>query len=75
MEFTKGEIVSHVSMSNRFFIIIEDYKNGQFLVEECGDNFFGIKEQFVFIGKYLLTKSDRRNYVIDDILNFESKNE
>lgn len=75
MGFSRGDIVSHKSMFNKFYVIIEDYKNGQFLVEEYDDNFFGVKEKHVFIGKYLLTKSDRRNYVIDDLLNFTSKNE
>ena len=70
MKFERGDIVSHKNSFNRFYIVIEDYKNGQYLCEDCED-FHGVKEKKVFIGKYLLTKSDRRDYVIDDLLNEE----
>lgn len=66
--FKKGDIVSHSSSYNKFYVVIENYFNGQYEVEECEPNFFGVKEKHVFIGKYLLTKGDRRNYVIDDLL-------
>jgi hypothetical protein len=69
MEFKIGDIVSHKSRFTDFFIIIEDYKNGQYLVEDHND-YFGPKKQYVFVGKYLLTKSDRRDHLINNILNF-----
>ena len=68
MKFEIGDIVSHKKSYNRFYVIIEDYKNGQYLVEDYDDNFFGVREKHVFVGKYLITKSDRRNYLLDDIL-------
>lgn len=68
MEFKNGDIVSHTSSLDKFYIVLEDHKNGQYLVEDCDVNFFGIKERYVFMGKYLLTKKDRRDYVLQNIL-------
>lgn len=68
MKFEIGDVVSHKKSYNRFYVILEDYKNGQYLVEDYEDNFFGIRETHVFVGKYLITKSDRRDYLLDDIL-------
>ncbi len=68
MKFKVGDIVSHVNSFNRFYVVIADYKNGQYEVEDY-DPILENKEKHVFIGKYLLTKSYRRNYVIDDLIN------
>jgi len=67
MKFKIGDIVSHSYSYNKFYVIIDDYKNGQYEVEDCDS-----KERKVLMGKYFLTKSDRRNYVIDDLLDDKS---
>lgn len=69
MKFKVGDIVSHISSFNRFYVVIVDYKNGQYKVEDFDVNLFGVKESHVFVGKYLLTIPERRNYVIDDLLD------
>ncbi len=60
--FEKGDIVSHIVDINKFYIIKADHKNGQYLVRDELTN-----EEFVFIGKYLLSKKDRRDYVLQQI--------
>lgn len=60
--FEKGDIVSHIVDINRFYVILTDYKNGQYLVMDETT-----KENFVFISEYLLSKKDRRDYVLRQI--------
>lgn len=67
MELKVGDIVSHVKSFSKFYVIIDDFKNGQYEVEDQDPNEFGIKERKVLMGRYFLTISDRRNYLIDDI--------
>jgi hypothetical protein len=69
MEFKVGDIISHVKSFSKFYVIVNDYKNGQYEVEDCEPNEFGNKERKVLMGKYFLTKADRRNYLIDDIFD------
>ena len=69
MKLQKGDIISHKKSFNKFYIITNDLLNGQYEVEDIDINIKGMKEKHIFIGKYLLTKSDRRNFVINDILD------
>lgn len=73
MKFEKGTIVSHTASFNKFYIIIEFYNNGQYLVEDYDYDFLGKKDQYVFMENYLLTKTDRRDYILEDILKTPSK--
>lgn len=69
MRFKKGDIVSHVNSIHRFYVVLDDYYNGQVLVEDFEFNFFNQKEKHVFIAKYLLTKSERRDYIINNLID------
>jgi len=60
--FEKGDIVSHIVDINKFYIVKDDYKNGQYLVKDELTN-----EEFVFVAEYLLSKKDRRDYVLQQI--------
>ena len=60
--FEKGDIVSHIVDINKFYIVKDDYKNGRYLVKDELTN-----EEFVFVAEYLLSKTDRRDYVLRQI--------
>ena len=66
MKFQKGQIVSHTSTINRFYIIIEYMDSGQYLVEDMDKSIS--KERHIFMENYLLSKTDRRDYVLENIL-------
>lgn len=65
--FKMGDIVAHTSNINKFYKVTKDFKNGQYEVEDVCPNFFDVYEKHVFMEIYLLSKSDRRNYAIDEI--------
>lgn len=67
MNFKIGVIVSHIKSYNKFYTVLKDLNNGQYLVE---DEF---KNSYVFLGKYLLTKEDRRDSILENILQNEIK--
>lgn len=66
MKFKKGDIVSHTKTIDRFYIVIECI-GGQYLVEDIDKSIS--TEKYIFMENYLLSKTDRRDYVLGEILN------
>lgn len=67
--FKVGDVVSHIHDIDVFYIITSDLKNGQYEARKYGDTTDQCIK-YIFIGNYLLSKSDRRDHRIDSILNF-----
>lgn len=68
MKFEIGQIVSHISNINRFYIITGYLNKTQYLLDDLEDNEFGVKQQWIFMEDYLLSKTDRRDYAINEII-------
>jgi len=66
MGFEKGDIVSHIGALDKFYIIIDCYSSNQYLVEDYEKTQFS--GQYLFMGDYLLTRTGRRDHVLENIL-------
>jgi hypothetical protein len=59
MKFQKGQIVSHTSTINRFYINIVCMGSAQCLVEDMDKLISKERHIFIFMKNYLLSKTDR----------------
>jgi hypothetical protein len=67
--FKKGDIVAHVSNIGKYYIVLRDNMDGTYEVRLKEDE--GIFTEFVtyfFMEEYLLSKEERRNKWLEDLL-------
>jgi hypothetical protein len=65
-KFKKGDLVAHTNIIGKFYIIIRDNRDGTY---EARLNEDGWELTFVFMEEYLLSKEDRRDKWLEDLLN------
>jgi hypothetical protein len=64
-KFEDGDVVCHIVDLNKYYTIIRDRLDGTFEVEDFSTT---NKLTHIFIGEYLLSKSEKREYILNELL-------
>lgn len=67
--FKKGDLVAHVNNIGKYYIVICDNGDSTYEVRlKEDDGIFNTTETFFFMEEYLLSKGERRNKWLEDLL-------
>ena len=65
MKFKDVDIVLHTDSIHKFYVVVQWFDSGECLVSDVDVPY---PLQYVFMDEDLLTRSDRRDYILNDIL-------